>query len=547
MKSVGNLRFIPVIVVILILLPYQNCGKGFEPAANRENASKEEIGGGPLPDEPVVPIPGQPADPPLKQVWNVLQGPLPPGTFPLKGDGVTDDRSALQAIIDGANEKDVIFFPFAKYLVSDRIFIRKPIELLGDGWSGGLPGREARSQGVFVGAEIHLDNEIASLFSIASDDVKINGLKLTGPGVFGPYGDHKFNNAIMGSKNRNTSIVNSWFENWSASAISLFNSTDVAIKNNHITRCHYAGVYIGVSKNRQSLRLHIIGNYIYHLSEPESGPTYVNSYGIVTTGKNPVSDVVIRDNYVERVRIWCGICLHGSGRHLVLNNRVADARHVVFKTFSGDDLYPFPGNDNRWIDNELSGSGQYQFWNAGPRSDSVLAEYEFRNHWIGNRWLDSGSAVSRGQQDLRMHHNDFVGNINVKNGHINFHYSNNNPDNYSVRDGVTLRDDFSTPIPPTALKVLWSIQGNVLTWEYEQNTGHDSFEIQNSLDGVIWDTLGWRPANDGLYSFRSSNPDIIPFDPLRFVDRSPATKSYYRVRSWNGNAASDWSNVVNNM
>ena len=480
--------------------------------------------------------------------WDVLNGPIPVGASLASGDGVTDDTAALQSIIDTAASHETICMPAptAHYRTTQGLDVNKPLTLLGAGWSGGTPGREARSGGTFVGAEINLDNENTYLLHVLSNGVRIDGLKLTSAGVIGPWAaGHQSNDAIWAAAQADLSVKNCWFENWSGRAIALFDISDVAILNNHITRCHYAGVYLGRNPERESARVHIIGNRIYHLSEPTTGAEYGNAYGIVTTGLAPVSDVVIMDNHVERVRVWCGICLHGSAQTLIVANEVTDCKTLVFKTWSGNGAYPFAGNDNRWIDNVLSGSISDQFWNAGPRSlGNTSASYELRNHWIGNRWSDSGWAISRGQQDLRMHHNRFVSSFSLADGHLGFHYSNNTPASYGHQDGdLTTRDGFAAPPTPGNVASIPRAEDAVLSWSYATGSDHDSFEIQFSADGVSWTTVAWRPAADGLFVFGSVNPDIIPFDPLQYVDHQRDGGSY-RVRAWNGDAASAWSTTA---
>ena len=89
----------------------------------------------------------------------------------LDGSGVTDMRSALQAIIDAASAGDTIYLPPGKFLINAELVINKPLKIVGSG-------------GRFT------TDEIASppypqvpATAIVTSSATANGIKVTGKGV----------------------------------------------------------------------------------------------------------------------------------------------------------------------------------------------------------------------------------------------------------------------------------------------------------------------------------------------------------------------------
>lgn len=53
-----------------------------------------------------------------------------------KGDGVTDDTAALNAILDGAaNTSSIVYFPFGVYIISDTLRVPVGSRIIGQAWS----------------------------------------------------------------------------------------------------------------------------------------------------------------------------------------------------------------------------------------------------------------------------------------------------------------------------------------------------------------------------------------------------------------------------
>ena len=51
-----------------------------------------------------------------------------------KGDGETDDTQAIQKVLDGAKEDQVVFFDHGSYVVTDTIVVPKDVKLVGEVW-----------------------------------------------------------------------------------------------------------------------------------------------------------------------------------------------------------------------------------------------------------------------------------------------------------------------------------------------------------------------------------------------------------------------------
>lgn len=100
------------------------------------------------------------------------------------------------------------------------------------------------------------------------------------------------------------------------------------------------------------------------------------------------------------------------------------------------------------------------------------------------------------------------------------------------------------PSAPTNLKAVQTGQGVLLTWLNTAEDGHDSFYIEQSLDGVTsWTRVAFRPPDDGQWDFGSTNPHWQVFDPLRYLHRG-ASNGFYRIRAQNGEQTSLWSEIV---
>lgn len=51
-----------------------------------------------------------------------------------KGDGETDDTQAIQKVLDGAKEDQIVFFDHGSYVVTDTIVVPKDVKLVGEVW-----------------------------------------------------------------------------------------------------------------------------------------------------------------------------------------------------------------------------------------------------------------------------------------------------------------------------------------------------------------------------------------------------------------------------
>lgn len=66
---------------------------------------------------------------PINKVMNVK-------SLGAKGDGVTDDTSALNSILEGAaNTSSIVFFPFGVYSITNTLYVPTGSRIIGQAWS----------------------------------------------------------------------------------------------------------------------------------------------------------------------------------------------------------------------------------------------------------------------------------------------------------------------------------------------------------------------------------------------------------------------------
>ncbi|MBD3392631.1 MAG: hypothetical protein GF418_11115 [Chitinivibrionales bacterium] len=462
------------------------------------------------------------------------------------GDG-SNETSVIQAVIDGASAGDTLYFgsPPTAYGVAS-INVGKPLTLLGDGWTCGEEGREARTGGTFEGAEIRQVSGDGTIVSIGTSNATIDGLKIKGRGYTGPRGSNTVIYAT-GSKT-NITVRNCWLCETNNRCIDFTHGVShVVVQNNRIEDIHYVGVMLHEVKVA-----HVIGNHIEDLQDPVSGEIYHNGYGIVISGDDPAADaipedIILQDNFVKHVPEWHCINNHYGERVLAVDNDVRDAEVGLVKTYKPQT--GLAGGYNLYINNYAENHTRNGSWCIGPRQMGTSYPYEQDNHFIGNTYKDVVKNYSRGQEGFRVHHEKWINPPTdiwyFANGHLDLHHSNNDPDGgYDLEAGQPLsyKNTFTTPDAPADLTVVADASKVTLTWTMTDSE-HDSFELQRSDNGSTgWQTVAWRPPNINRWKFTSTNPNLVPFDPLMYIYRA-ANEGHYRIRAWNGNESSAWSNV----
>ena len=118
------------------------------------------------------------------------------------GDGITDDRNAIQELINNVPENSVIYFPAGTYLVDFVIFVKKNIVIKGDGRlftkiklqdNSKLfhnPNRDNTDRNKQTGENLFRD--FHSIFFFADCDVNIHDLEIDG----NPSGQHDIVNGV---------------------------------------------------------------------------------------------------------------------------------------------------------------------------------------------------------------------------------------------------------------------------------------------------------------------------------------------------------------
>lgn len=448
------------------------------------------------------------------------------------GDGVHDDTAAIQAALDNAPVGAIVRFPDVApgwYSISGYLKVRKPLTILGDGPTSGSEIRQTMNGG--------------RALDIVSSDVTVQGMRVIGF-EYGPKNEEQGISVNYGGEGRlsNVTIKDNWVQNVSGRGISLQFVDDFIVSGNHVEDAHYAGIF-GMSVSRGV----IDGNDVVDVGDPVVGPADHNSYPIVLSA-NPedpnCSDVIIRDNVVRHSPVWTGIMNHGGVRILILDNEVYDADFLYANVWNGDR----PSHDTSFINN---------YGESGPRNSLQLAgpdgELTLGLRVIGNRFKNASYMFTWNSGDGVISWNEMseVGSYNGNALRL-MKTTRSTVVAHNDFDGSTIsyEADYQPPQPsttpesPQGLQAVRSGDRATLTWDYSSAETHDSFYIEQRVTNGQWERLAFRPPNDPMWRFDApSNPEWVPFDPLKYVVSGlDPNKTYeFRIRANNGEAFSGWS------
>jgi hypothetical protein len=432
------------------------------------------------------------------------------------------------------------------------------------------------------------------LLQIASSDILIDGLRLMGT----EYGEGIQRNMTginvsgLSSKQRyaNITIRNSWIQRYRGNGIRIDLAKDVVIDNNRIEDVTFGGIFF-VSVDHALIN----NNVVEDIGDPEVGSAfhpepdrdYAIAYPIVVTSEATEeyphsTNILIQNNIVRHNPVWAGIMNHGGDNVGVFDNEVYDCDFAYALTYSGHITdHPLASTRTWFINNYAEIAPRSAQWFIGPNEGGSINHAAIGNVYTGTA-TSIGSNTSKkpsigpmsvwNQDGLVFTYNSFSGPFDADNRAIRWstmdHRDAAGPILNVSRTGNDLGGGIETfefdtthcgettpedcilappaaaPSAPTNLKAIQTGHGVLLTWTNTTGNGHDSFYIEQSLDGVTeWTRVAFRPPDDGHWDFGSTNPHWQAFNPLSYLHRE-AINGFYRIRAQNGEQTSPWSKAV---
>lgn len=334
--------------------------------------------------------------------------------FGARGDGTTDDTSAIAAAIAAAEAgRKTLYFPTGSYLLNgsgSTIFtITKPLTVRGDGPSSLLllSSSVPNSRDVFTYSPASVNDGYFPTFR----DFRIGGQS---SGV-GRYGIH-FKPTVSGRKVVRALVDRVWFGSLSSFAIYADNST-AAVWQTTIRGCHVDGNGIGGVELYDSLLIQdcILGGTGYGVditSFTSLGPgrfslensTVTSSSGVRIGG--PITSLSLVGNFFETVNTFDGangayVNLAGASGSVIAAPRIVGN---VFNVQSGDgdpDGLRLDFVDDAFIDQNVftgvSGADAIALTSNCNRAH-ISSSNTFGG--FGNRWVNSASMSSGSSKAL---------------------------------------------------------------------------------------------------------------------------------------------------
>lgn len=233
---------------------------------------------------------------------NAVYTPLDVKYFGAKGDGTTDDTTAIQNALNAMSAGSSLFFPPGTYKVSSDLTIGVgQVKIFGSGKTSKI----VLADGKKISSSGHSDIEVSSIWidgtNYATGTSSGNLLKITG--------------TTASSRVSNIFVHDCYFSNATFYGIYIEFATDVRVSNNYLTNIYYSAI------NFQTVtRVAANHNIITNILGNSSG----NSYGITFTHAQdqPVcTECTAIGNLIENNTSWEALDTHG-GTDIVFANNV---------------------------------------------------------------------------------------------------------------------------------------------------------------------------------------------------------------------------------
>lgn len=289
------------------------------------------------------------------------------------GDGVRDNSTTLARIFNFADRGDTIYFPNGTYLISETLYVKKGINLLGESWGSIL----LRSSAFSNTPTVHCNNEQASVIEASSiDTLLINGAK----------SDTQVQEESVGIYIENTEnffLKNICVVNHNGSGIKLdggFKNSTIEINDSYIRHNNGNGVHVG------SFCADI---HIFHCDIGGNQDDNIRFQGTSSTIKNSILWGSIKE---------CGLRLNGNSNHISECQIEGNARHAIVLSGSSHSSV----RSNKIYASVSTGSyGVY----AESRGESPIENILIQGNMIYSSIVEGWTEISRAIYILPEHKN----------------------------------------------------------------------------------------------------------------------------------------------
>lgn len=218
-------------------------------------------------------------------------------SYGAKGDGTTDDTTAIHAARDAAGVGGVVVFPQGTYKANALT------PLAGQTWRGTGATISLIDPGTADGVSVHV-NDV--------DDVTIRDLTITSNAASrtGVYG------LIRGTSAARLSVLNCRLLVSSATSIHLIGCTDSLIQGNYCSGAYADGIHL----QRACKRVRVIDNHITAVNDDAIG--VISYYDAGAT--NPNEDILVQGNVIQNILTGSGVSVLGGRRITVSDNQISD-------------------------------------------------------------------------------------------------------------------------------------------------------------------------------------------------------------------------------
>lgn len=266
-------------------------------------------------------------------------------TFGAVGNGVTDDRDAIQQAIDAADsEGGEVFFPPGTYQVNDEpLYIAiSNVTVLGSGYGSTTLRYNHNLRFLAVGAAASA--QTSTLDNVVIQDLRVTSTGTPDSGVAG-RGAIMFDSGKGSARIRNSSIKNVMVDNVPTSGITINGGTGITVEGSIVRGTAEHGLYISAG---ESIADNVIvkNNIVYDIGLAEiEGLTP----SVAIKVAHGVANAKILNNTLNTFRGY-GILLEKGGFNLVSQNTV---------------VVDFPNNIAIRMINSHSNQATYNFINLG--------------------------------------------------------------------------------------------------------------------------------------------------------------------------------------
>ena len=234
------------------------------------------------------------------------------------GDGISDDRAAIQQVIDAAGAAGgIVFFPPGTYKVDNSLlYIAKSnVTLLGSGYGFTTLRYNQNTRFIAVGAAATM--QAPTLDNILIQDLRVTSTGTAEGGVAG-RGAIQFDSGYGNALIRNSTIKNVMVDNVPTSGISIGGGTGIVVEGNIVRGTAEHGIYVSAAQSVAD-NVTIKNNTIYDIGLAEVD--FLSPTLAIKVAHGATNTKVLNNN-IYNFKGY-GIILERGGSNLVQQNTVA--------------------------------------------------------------------------------------------------------------------------------------------------------------------------------------------------------------------------------